>query len=166
MLAYVAESAASAPPPRQGPPLIPPPRASSVAGGTARGGDQSGAVAAGELSEAEEAIAAFGSDAGLESGDGPSLEDLEAQMGGEVAARDAASGRKPERMRAAGAEDDDDAPGGGKGAPLPELDSLVARLPTEVRETVEELLRVRFVTVKKVPKQALSGDAPPAAGAA
>lgn len=162
----MAESAASAPPPRQGPPLIPLPRASSMVAGAARGGDQSGAVAAREQGEAEEAIAAFGADAGLESGDGPSLEDLEAQMGGEVAARDAASGRKPERTRPVGAEDDDDAPGGGKGAPLPELDGLVARLPVEVRETVEELLRVRFVTVKKVPKQALSGDVPPAAGPA
>ena len=157
MLAYVAESAASAPPPRKGPPLIPLGRSSLVPGGTARGAGQL-APGIGDAGDADEAIGAISGDTSADPADGPSLEDLEAQMGGEVAARDAATTRRPERPRPAVSEDDDEAQSGGKGAPLPELDELLARLPAEVREATEELLRVRFVAVKKVPKQALSGD--------
>jgi len=39
--------------------------------------------------------------------------------------------------------------------PLPPLDSLVQRIPTEVRETLEELFRAKFVTVRHVPAKAL-----------
>lgn len=35
-------------------------------------------------------------------------------------------------------------------APLPPLDELVKRIPNEVRETLDELFRVRFVAVKRV----------------
>ena len=38
---------------------------------------------------------------------------------------------------------------------LPSLDDLVQRIPAEVRETLDDLFRARFVTVKRVPKRAL-----------
>jgi hypothetical protein len=38
---------------------------------------------------------------------------------------------------------------------LPPLDELVKRIPAEVRDTLEELFRARFVTVKRLPKKAL-----------
>lgn len=38
---------------------------------------------------------------------------------------------------------------------LPPLDDLVNRLPTDVRQTLEELFRARFVTVAKAPSAAL-----------
>ena len=40
-------------------------------------------------------------------------------------------------------------------APLPPLDQLVKRLPPEVRATLDELFRATFVTVRRVPKNAL-----------
>lgn len=39
--------------------------------------------------------------------------------------------------------------------PLPPLDSLVQRIPSEVRDTLEELFRAKFVTVRRVPASAL-----------
>jgi hypothetical protein len=39
--------------------------------------------------------------------------------------------------------------------PLPRLDELVERIPAEVRETLEDLFRARFVTVKRFPRKAL-----------
>lgn len=92
----------------------------------------------------------FGGDEG-----GPSLAELEAQMGGEVAARDASAGaaRKPRAASAAEADDEDERRGG-KGAPLPELDELIARVPADVRDTLDELFRARFVSVKKLPARA------------
>ena len=39
--------------------------------------------------------------------------------------------------------------------PLPPLDELVQRIPAEVRDTLEDLFRARFVAVKRVPKRAL-----------
>lgn len=38
---------------------------------------------------------------------------------------------------------------------LPPLSELVERIPSEVRETLEELFRARFVNVKRIPKKAL-----------
>ena len=38
---------------------------------------------------------------------------------------------------------------------LPALNDLVNRIPADVRETLEELFRARFVAVKRVPKRAL-----------
>jgi len=38
---------------------------------------------------------------------------------------------------------------------LPQLDELVKRLPTEVRDTLEDLFRAKFITVRRVPKKAL-----------
>jgi hypothetical protein len=37
---------------------------------------------------------------------------------------------------------------------LPPLDELVKKIPAEVRDTLEDLFRARFVTVKRVPKKA------------
>jgi hypothetical protein len=80
-------------------------------------------------------------------------------MAGEVAARDsAAAATAPRRKKTVAQADDDDA---GPAAPLPELDTLVARLPGEVRETLEELFRVRFIAVKKLPKTAFNASSAP-----
>jgi len=38
---------------------------------------------------------------------------------------------------------------------LPPLSELVGRIPAEVRDTLEELFRARFVSVKRVPRKAL-----------
>ena len=38
---------------------------------------------------------------------------------------------------------------------LPKLDALVERIPAEVRDTLEELFRVKFVKVARTPKKAL-----------
>lgn len=38
---------------------------------------------------------------------------------------------------------------------LPNLDDLVNRIPTEVRDVLEELFRARFVRVQRVPKRVL-----------
>jgi hypothetical protein len=39
---------------------------------------------------------------------------------------------------------------------LPPLDELVKRIPPEVRETLEDLFRAKFVRVTRVPKKALN----------
>jgi hypothetical protein len=38
---------------------------------------------------------------------------------------------------------------------LPALNELVNRIPPELRETLDELFRARFVAVKRVPRRAL-----------
>jgi hypothetical protein len=38
---------------------------------------------------------------------------------------------------------------------LPPLDELVQKIPADVRDTLEELFRAKFVTVKRVPKKVL-----------
>lgn len=43
------------------------------------------------------------------------------------------------------------------GQPLPKLAELIDRIPPEVRETLDDLFRARFVTVKRFPKKALKG---------
>lgn len=121
----------------------------------------------GESDEGGEAIAAYSEGAGAGFEDGPSLHELEAQMGDEVSTRDtgaaAAASRRGAKARPGAEEDgDEDAASGGKAGPLPELDTLVARLSPEVRETLEELFRARFVSVKKLPKRVLSSEEPPA----
>ena len=42
-----------------------------------------------------------------------------------------------------------------KETPLPALDELVQRLSPETRELLDDLFRAKFVTVRRVPKQAL-----------
>ncbi len=157
MVAYVAASAASAPLPR-GLPLAPPAARGSAGPAGAPGGTLDRLAAGlGEGSGAgeDEAVAAF-VPGPPPFDEGPSLEDLEAQMGGEVASREATAPassprparREPSRREAALEE-------AGKNTPLPELDDLLARLPAGLRETMEELLRVRFVAVKRVPERDL-----------
>ncbi len=166
--AYVAASAASAPPPR-GLPLAPAVARGSVAAPGAPGGafERLAAGDGGGVGE-DEAVAAFTPGPPVAE-DGPPLEDLEAQMGGEVAARDASAATgvvaRPARRGTARGGDgaDDDLPPGIKNAPLPELDALVARLPAELRETLEDLLRARFVAVKRVPGRDLSAPSAPEA---
>ncbi|MEN9841200.1 MAG: hypothetical protein RL376_1000 [Verrucomicrobiota bacterium] len=163
MVAYVAESVASAPPPR-GLPLaaLAPARNSAAAPVAVTSAPHAGGGEAGN--EWAEAIAP--SDAGVPTGeeDGPPLEELEAQMRVEVAASDATQQvRKPRPKAPSGDDNDAEAEGGRVSGPLPELDALLGRVPPEVRETVEELLRVRFAAVKRVPAKALvaaSGSKP------
>jgi hypothetical protein len=92
--------------------------------------------------------------------DGPPLEVLEAQMHAEIQGRDpVATSRRGSRGSTQATEDEEEQ-SGGRGAALPDLETLVERLPAELRETVDELLRVKFTQVKKVPKRVLvSGDA-------
>lgn len=40
---------------------------------------------------------------------------------------------------------------------LPPLDELVKRLPPEVRDTLDDLFRAKFVRVTRVPKKVLKG---------
>lgn len=42
-------------------------------------------------------------------------------------------------------------------SPLPPLQSLIDRIPPEARETLEDLFRARFVSVKRVHNSALKG---------
>ncbi len=115
----------------------------------------------------------FGSGGPVPAGDedGPPLDEIEAQMRGEVSARDgaAAASASARRLVAARADDEDEG-AEGKSARLPELDELVARIPAEVRETLDELFRARFIQVKRLPKKAFAAaktkGAPPADGAA
>jgi hypothetical protein len=54
-------------------------------------------------------------------------------------------------MRAAAPKEDVEA----ETAPLPPLDDLVQRIPAEVRDLLEELYRVKFTTVRRVPAKNL-----------
>jgi hypothetical protein len=40
---------------------------------------------------------------------------------------------------------------------LPPLDELLKRLSPEVRETLDDLFRAKFIAVRRVPKKALKG---------
>jgi hypothetical protein len=42
---------------------------------------------------------------------------------------------------------------------LPKLDDLIGRIPSEVRDTLEELFRAKFVKVARAPKKALKEQA-------
>jgi hypothetical protein len=90
--------------------------------------------------------------------DGPPLEELEAQMRGELAAREVAAPRsRPGRAAPAPEGEDEEPAGRGGRAPLPPLDELVARLDPAVREALEELFRTRFVSVKRLSRRDLTG---------
>jgi hypothetical protein len=41
------------------------------------------------------------------------------------------------------------------GTKLPGMDELVQRIPADIREVMDELFRVKFVRVQRVPKKAL-----------
>ena len=47
-----------------------------------------------------------------------------------------------------------------KTAALPKLDDLVGRIPADVRDTLDELFRARFVAVRRVPRKALKKQVP------
>jgi hypothetical protein len=64
-------------------------------------------------------------------------------------ARDRGEVTKPRAESAVDAVDEIDS------KPLPALDDLVAKIPADVREALEDLFRARFVAVKRVPKKAL-----------
>lgn len=40
-------------------------------------------------------------------------------------------------------------------APLPSLDAMVARIPPDVREALDELFRVKFINVQRMPAATL-----------
>ena len=63
------------------------------------------------------------------------------------------TGNSPARARDEEDEDVDDKTAGGAGKTLPALDALVARIPGETREVLEELFRARFVKVSKIPRK-------------
>lgn len=150
MTAYVADSSASAPAPRGLPLSIQAPlrHSSAPAADVVRA---SAVLQGGEEWEQGEAVVATEPPP---SDDGPSLEELEAQMpgdvsGGATAERDVPP-RAARRPRQAAGDGDEPATGA-----LPELDTLVGRLPADVRGTLDELFRARFVAVKRVPASAL-----------
>lgn len=150
--AYVAESAASAPPPR-GLPLslqspsrqsatsvrVFPSTANTAVAGSADDWDEAGVPIAPSSSHSEE--------------EGPPLSELEAQMHGDVVAQESSGSARAVRRTSTVADDEADDP---TSEALPELDALVARLSAEVRETLDELFRARFVTVKKLPRRVFS----------
>ena len=40
---------------------------------------------------------------------------------------------------------------------LPPLDDLINQIPVEIRDTLEDLFRVKFIKVARAPKKALKG---------
>ncbi len=154
MTAYVAGSAASAPAPRGLPLSVQAPsRHSAVVAGTRP--SSAADVVGGSSDDWDEAAPPVSPPTGGGDDDGPPLEELEAQMHGDVAAQASAeSPRSARRASRSAADEEDDARG--SSAALPELDDLVARLPTDVRETLDELFRARFVLVKKLPARVFS----------
>jgi hypothetical protein len=78
---------------------------------------------------------------------GPPLDQLESQMQAEVSGGNARPSKSTARPVQ---EEPEKAP-----AVLPALDSLVERIPAEVKETLEELFRVRFQAVRQIPRKAL-----------
>jgi hypothetical protein len=155
--AYVADSAASAPAPRGLPlSLQAPSRHSAVASEARVPKAASGVLDSSSADDWDEAAAPLSiSDVGGDE-DGPPLEELEAQMQGDATMQNSTR-TSPVSRRASAAstqEDDDDVRASKE--PLPELDALVARLPAEVRETLDELFRARFVSVKRLPSRAFA----------
>ena len=53
----------------------------------------------------------------------------------------------------ADADADEDAEDKAAGKDLPPMDALVARIPAETRQALEELFRARFVKVRKFPRK-------------
>jgi hypothetical protein len=48
----------------------------------------------------------------------------------------------------------------GPDGPLPALDGLVARIPDPVREALDDLFRVKFINVQRMPPSALKAPPP------
>ena len=64
----------------------------------------------------------------------------------------------------AGSSEDDEppqaAPAPQGDGPLPALDTLVSRVPEAVREAMDDLLRARFVRVRRIPDACLKAASP------
>lgn len=78
-------------------------------------------------------------------------ESVEAAMIAEQRERDDAApppARAPRPSQNTDTEDD-------ASVPLPKLDALIEKIPSDVRETLDELFRARFTSVQRVSKRAL-----------
>lgn len=82
-------------------------------------------------------------------GPSPAWPDDAAESAFLAEARDRGEVVKPARATEDAAEEHADAKA------LPSLDALVNRIPAEVRDTLEDLFRAKFVKVQRVPKRAL-----------
>ncbi len=105
-------------------------------------------AAAAESGEAAEAVAAVAVVAASEETGGATWPDESAEAAFLADARE--RGEPVVATKTA-----DEAPEENDSKALPPLNELVERIPTEVRETLEELFRARFVNVKRMPKKAL-----------
>lgn len=85
---------------------------------------------------------------GAEGGEGPSWPDASAEAAFLSEARDRGETVAPAKAKAEIADETD-------AKALPPLDALVQRIPAEVRDTLEDLFRAKFVRVQRVPKKAL-----------
>jgi hypothetical protein len=81
---------------------------------------------------------------------GPTSADEAAFLAQERAAETTAS-RPPAAARLEVSSESDD-------APLPSLEDLVKRIPVPTRQLLDDLFRARFVTVRRVPKEALEEE--------
>jgi hypothetical protein len=66
-----------------------------------------------------------------------------------------ASKAKPSRRQTEAAETLD-------GGPLPELDDMIAKVPADLQEKMDDLFRAKFQTVKRVPAAVLKSETPSA----
>lgn len=46
------------------------------------------------------------------------------------------------------------------GGPLPELEEMIAKVPAELKEAMDELFRAKFQSVKRVPQAVLNSEPP------
>lgn len=63
---------------------------------------------------------------------------------------------QPPTVAAGEKEEDAEAP---DPAALPSMQSLIDRIPPQARETLEDLFRAKFITVRRVPKKVLKEKA-------
>ena len=102
-----------------------------------------GAGASGAAPDAKPAVEEAAEEAAVETAPWPTEADEAAFRAGEPAAE---AGATILVVPATPPQDD---------RPLPALDSLVARVPAEVREALDDLFRAKFTVVKRVPASAL-----------
>ncbi len=132
------------PPPREGPPLIPSVRASAGGGFVVRPASGADRDDAGEAAWGQEGEP-----------DGPPLEVIEGAMRVELAEREGGAGREATPRAPRRSTDEEDEARLEAGLPEPEV--LSERLAPELRTVLEELLRLRFARVKKIPRKHLVG---------
>ena len=106
----------------------------------------SAATAAGDAAEASEAVSAI-AETPTSEGQPPELDDV-AESAFRAEARDRGETVQPAAKSAPADEE-------AERKPLPPLQDLVKRIPPEIRETLDELFRAKFITVKRVPRNAL-----------